>query len=174
MTRQRRRRGEELVSTHTDQEPAKIPSFDGVPHSCGGSFALVRGPQEVPIRGKMVTVEAEFYRCSGCGEERFDPLQVDAARAAAAVKLTQDEGLLTPEEILALRESFGLTQAGFEAALGFGAKTVVRWESGAVVPGRAAALLLVALRRDPSLMRYFDALARGERPAEKIVTISSQ
>jgi putative zinc finger/helix-turn-helix YgiT family protein len=150
------------------------PALDGIEHSCGGSFLLVREPQEVQIRATTVVVEAEFYRCSGCGEERYDLDQVDSARAAAAAKLTSDEGLLTPEEILALRESFDMTQAAFEAALGFGEKTVVRWENGKVIPGRSAALLLVALRRDSSLMNYFAALARGERPVERVVTIRAE
>ncbi len=174
MTRQRRRRGEEWIPAHPTTELVPAPSLEGASHTCGGTFALVHGPHEVSIRGTPVTVTAEYYRCSGCAEERFDLDQVDSARAAAAAQLTRDEGLLSPEEILALRQSFGLTQAVFENALGFGAKTVVRWESGKVVPGRAAALLLVALRRDPGLMKYFDDLARGERPVERVVTIRAE
>jgi HTH-type transcriptional regulator/antitoxin MqsA len=128
----------------------------------------------VAIRGTTVSVSAEFYRCSGCGEERFDLEQVDRARTAAAEALTRAEGLLLPEDIRELRKRLGLTQEAFENSLGLGPKTVVRWESGKVIPSRAAALLLEALRRDPSLMRHFDALARGERPKEQVVSISAQ
>lgn len=174
MTRQRRRRGEAWVSTHPESEHIPAPSLDGVAHACGEAFALVREPQEVLIRGTAVVVEAEFYRCSGCGEERYDLDQMDSARAAAAAKLTRDEGLLLPEEIMALRRSLSMTQAEFEKALGFGEKTVVRWETGKVIPGRSAALLLVALRRDPALMTYFAALSRGERPVERVVTIRAE
>lgn len=165
MTRQRRRRGEEWVTTHSDaaESPVVVPSFDGMTHGCGGSFALVCGDQQIPIRGTTVTVEVEFYRCSGCGEERFDLVQLDRAREAAATQLTSVEGLLRPDEIRALRERSGLSQAAFEQALGFGPKTMVRWESGKVVPSRAAALLLVALRRDPSLMEHFQGFALTDR-----------
>lgn len=61
---------------------------------------------------------------------------------------------LTPDEIRGIRESFGLSQAAFEAALGLGPKTVVRWETGKVTPSRASTLLLVLLRRYPDALAH--------------------
>jgi putative zinc finger/helix-turn-helix YgiT family protein len=116
-------------------------------------------------------VPAEFYRCSGCGEERFDLEQVDRARAAAAEALTRAEGLLLPEEIRALRERLGLTQDAFEDALGLGRKTMVRWETGKVMPSQSMALLLLLLKRDPSAMKFLMARAQGQPVTERIVCI---
>ena len=153
--RERRKRGtppsaaaEAIAREHA------APSFDGAEHSCGGHFERTTGAQEIAIRGESVTVIADFYRCSGCGEERFDLDQVDRARAAAAEALTKAEGLLLPEEIRALRERLGLTQDAFEDALGLGRKTMVRWETGKVMPSQSMALLLLLIERDPSAMGF--------------------
>lgn len=135
-------------------------SLDGEQHSCGGSFRQREEPTEVFIRGRTVLVPQAFYACDKCGEKLFDLWQMDDARAAAARKLNEEEGLLQPEEIKALRESLGLTQAQFEQALGIGEKTVVRWEQGKVLPGQATALLLLLIRRDPTALEFL-ALRRG-------------
>lgn len=146
------------------------PSFDGAEHSCGGVFAVVREPQEIAIRGTTVTVTGEFYRCSGCGEERFDLDQIDRARLAAAESVTKAEGLLLPEEIRALRERLGLTQDAFEDALGLGRKTMVRWETGKVMPSQSMALLLLLIDRDPTAMGFL--AARSRQPVTKPIGVS--
>jgi putative zinc finger/helix-turn-helix YgiT family protein len=170
--RERRKRGtppsaeaEAIAQEHS------APSLDGAEHSCGGTFAQVSGTQEIVIRGETVAVVADFYRCSGCGEERIDLDQLDRARVAAAKALTAAEGLLQPEEIRALREGLGLTQSAFEQALGLGPKTMVRWETGRVMPSQAMALLLLLIKRDPSAMGFLTARSNGEQLTERLVCI---
>jgi hypothetical protein len=67
---------------------------------------------------------------------------------------------LSPEEIVAIRSSLGVTQELFEDVLAFGRKTVVRWESGAVNQGHAADTVLRALRGNPTVF-YRLAAERG-------------
>lgn len=165
--RERRRRGT-LPSAEAqaiaDHQPA--PDLAGLPHACGGRFRLARGLCAVTIRGDTVRVTAEHYACSGCGEQRFDLDQLDRARRAAATAHTKADGLLLPDQIRALREQLGLTQDAFEDALGLGRKTMVRWETGKVLPSQAMALLLLLIQRDPSAMRFLaDRAARGRRKA---------
>lgn len=152
--RQKRKHGEPAPVDIERGAASTPPSFDGADHSCGGQFILTTGPREVPIRGTTVTVQGQFYRCSGCAEERVDLDQLDATRRAAAEALTESKGLLKPGEITALRNSLGLSLAAFENALGLGPKTMVRWESGKVMPSQAMALLLLLIRRDPSAMGF--------------------
>ncbi len=156
MTDRRRPRRQSNLPPLPDVRPDEV-SLDGAPHQCGGTFRLVSAPTPVPIRDREIVVEQEQYRCDRCNEIRIDLWQIDAARAAAATRLNEVEGLLQPSEIKSLRESLGLSQADFEKALGLGAKTVVRWETGKVMPSRATALLLLLIRRDPSA---FDFLSR--------------
>lgn len=152
--RERRNRGDVATSANTQRPGSNIPSWNGAPHACGGKFVLTTGPREIPIRGTTVVVSGQFYRCSACGEELVDLDQLDAARRAAADALTASEGLLRPEQIRALREELGFSQAAFEKALGLGSKTMVRWETGKVMPTQSMALLLLLLRRDPSAMTF--------------------
>jgi hypothetical protein len=50
----------------------------------------------------------------------------------------------------------------FETVLGLGRKTVVRWETGRVVPSKAADQLLRAVRERPAL--FYDAAAQANIP----------
>jgi hypothetical protein len=63
------------------------------------------------------------------------------------------EGLLSPAQITAIRETLGLSQADLEKALGIGPKTVVRWEKGTVRQSRAADRLLRILAAHPEHVR---------------------
>ena len=56
---------------------------------------------------------------------------------------------MTGEEIRNLRHSFALSQAQFEAILGIGAKTVVRWENGTQAQTKAMDNVLKMLQYDP-------------------------
>lgn len=69
-------------------------------------------------------------------------------RAAA---LRAHAGLLTPAEIRGIREKYDLSQTDLEKALGFGPKTVVRWERGSVCQSSAANNLLVVARDFPAV-----------------------
>ena len=86
-----------------------------------------------------------FTRCGRCGEEFYTREQSLASSRAAATVLREHDGLLSPDRIRAIRESYDLTQAEFEKALGLGPKTVVRWESGTVRQGATANSLLLAI-----------------------------
>lgn len=58
---------------------------------------------------------------------------MDAVLRRAADQIRDEEGLLGPHEIRAIRERYRLSQADFERLLGTGPKTVTRWERGTVV-----------------------------------------
>jgi transcriptional regulator with XRE-family HTH domain len=59
---------------------------------------------------------------------------------------------MRPEEIRALRESLGLSQAQLENLLNVGPKTVVRWERGTVFQSGAVNTLLKVLRARPDVL----------------------
>jgi predicted ATPase/transcriptional regulator with XRE-family HTH domain len=60
------------------------------------------------------------------------------------------------EQLRALREARGISQDGWAARLGYGRRTLQRWESGAVVPDAAAEEALVALCTELGAFRTDD------------------
>lgn len=113
---------------------------------CGGSAVLTTESREVRIGKRSAVVADEFYRCESCGEELYEPGQMDTVMRAASRAIREEMGLLMPEEIRGIRESLSLSQADFERLLGVGEKTVVRWEKGTVFQNKATDQLLRLLQ----------------------------
>ena len=63
-------------------------------------------------------------------------------------------GLLSADEIRAIRERFNLTQADLAHLLRLGANTVSRWESGRNVQTAAMDILLRMIRDLPGSIEY--------------------
>lgn len=100
--------------------------------ACGGPVEFRRAVTEVSIAGRKASVEVEGDWCTSCGEVLLTPQQADDAQRRAAAVLRKEEGLLSPDEVRAIRARLGLTQVELEKLLGVGPKTVVRWERGTV------------------------------------------
>jgi len=121
---------------------------------CGDPLILVHERAELTIGNRRATVEVERYRCDSCAESFFSPEQALAAQRAAAAVLREQEGLLTPNEILAIRTRLDLTQAELERVLGVGPKTVVRWERGTVFQNAATDQLLRLIAAVPAAFTF--------------------
>lgn len=67
-----------------------------------------------------------WYECASCGE-RMIPRELNQSIEKWHYAR---EGLLTPEEIKAIREKYGLTQVAIARLLGVGEKNFTRWENG--------------------------------------------
>ncbi len=126
---------------------------------CGGEATFVTEKREVHVGKRSAVVESEFFRCSGCGEELYEPGQMDAVLLKASSAIREELGLLMPEEIKAIRDSLDLTQSDFEQLLGVGEKTVVRWERGTVFQNSATDVLLRALRDVEGVAAYLGTRA---------------
>lgn len=69
-------------------------------------------------------------------------------------------GLLTPEQIKALRKRLGLTQPQISELLQIGEKTWTRWETGRERPSRSINVLLFALNDGKLDAAYLRSVAR--------------
>jgi putative zinc finger/helix-turn-helix YgiT family protein len=116
---------------------------------CDGSAGVVRGPREVRLGDRLVTVEGEFMRCGDCGEEYYVGGQMRELHRRAVAEVRRQEGFLTPEEIRGVRQKYRLSQAAFETLINAGPTTATRWEGGTVAPSGAADTLLRILRDHP-------------------------
>lgn len=89
----------------------------------------------ITIKGEEVTYEERFYFCANSDEDENE-FETGAmtnenllnARNAYRVK----HGLLTSGEIVAIRESYGLSQVDLARLLGWGEATISRYESKAI------------------------------------------
>jgi HTH-type transcriptional regulator/antitoxin MqsA len=129
---------------------------------CEGVAVLTRGERSVRIGQRETSVVGEYMQCTACGEVYFLPGQMQALQKAAATRIREEEGLLAPEEILALREEMGISQASFEILLGVGEKTAGRWERGTVFQSRAVDTLIRTMREMPEVAHFW-AEQRGVR-----------
>lgn len=124
------------------------------PHSCAEHLELFERERDFPIHGTTVPVREELYRCAVCGGEEYSYEQAIAAERRAGEVYRERNGFLHPDQIVALRRRWGVTQAQLEAALGVGRKTVARWEAGRVLQTRAMDNLLRAIDRFPAVLSF--------------------
>ena len=112
---------------------------------------------------------AEMYACATCGERFFTPDQAKAVSLAVKRQARAEAGLLTPEEIVAIRQKLGLSQSELESLFGLGSKVVTRWETGRVVQGKTADVALRLLALDPANLRRLrlrrDEVSRADSDA---------
>lgn len=129
-------------------------------HICDGVAIEICESTEVRVGRRKVSVESPRMRCTSCGSEFYLPGQMAAEQTLATSKIREESALLDSQEIIAIRESYGLTQAAFEKLLGVGAKTVVRWERGTVFQNRATDALLRVIGAVPAAAQHL-ALIHG-------------
>jgi len=120
------------------EEPVNIPTLDGT------------GIAET------VTVKVPAWRDPKDGEIYLD---TEAAAILDKVKARR-MGLLTPEQIKALRERLDLTQKQISELLQIGEKTWTRWETGRERPSRSINVLLSALNDGKIDVYYLRSLSR--------------
>lgn len=89
----------------------------------------------ITLKGEEVTYEEKFYFCTNAveNENEFENGAMTNenllnARNAYRVKM----GLLTSDEIVAIRENYGLSQVDLAKLLGWGEATISRYESKAI------------------------------------------
>ena len=80
------------------------------------------------VKGDDITVDEEIHSCPDCKNE----LWVPGALAKVYDAYRERNGLLSSAQIKAIRESYGLTQNLFAKLLGFGEKTITRYENGSI------------------------------------------
>jgi HTH-type transcriptional regulator / antitoxin MqsA len=128
---------------------------------CGGPVPRVRTELTMPFPGREPAVVSRvLQKCTDCGECYLAPDELDAVQRAAADIVRAREGLLAPDEILAIRQSMHLSQSAFERLIGAGAKTVVRWERGTIFQSKVTDTLMRVLRAVPEAREFLSANAR--------------
>lgn len=93
---------------------------------------IVQKEQTLNVKGKTITLQAPLRICAGCGEEIYDSELDSKTLDRFYNEYRKSEGLLLPSEIKSIRLQYNLSQASFAKLLGFGEKTITRYENGAI------------------------------------------
>lgn len=87
------------------------------------------------MKGEKVTYQERFYFCCNSAEEECEFATGTMANAnlmSARNAYRQSKGLLTSDEIVKIREDYGLSQVELANLLGWGEATISRYESKAI------------------------------------------
>jgi DNA-binding transcriptional regulator YiaG len=130
------------------EEAVRIPTLDGT-----GIAATV--PMRIPA-----------WRDPKDGEIYLD---TEATAMLDKVK-ARHMGLLTPDQIKALRKRLGLTQLQISELLQIGERTWTRWETGRERPSRSINVLLFALNDGKLDAAYLRSVARPKPAGGRVKT----
>ena len=103
------------------------------------------------VRGDEIKALARIRVCSVCGEELFDEELEEENIQRVYDIYRKKHGILSPEEIKNIRESYGLSQKAFAKLLGIGEASIARYETGAL-PEKSLNNMIMLLR-DPKNMK---------------------
>lgn len=85
-----------------------------------------------PVKGEDITIISKVRVCACCGEGIWDEALDSKNLLNAFDKYREMHSLLRPERIKEIREKYGLSQTNFARILGFGDKTITRYENGSI------------------------------------------
>ena len=97
---------------------------------------------------------ASHLKCPKCGETVLRFQEAKRLHEDASEIYRRKHGLLSADEIRAIRERFDLNQAELARLLRLGANSVSRWESGRNVQTAAMNMLLRLIRDLPGSIDY--------------------
>ena len=100
------------------------------------------------FKGVLVNYEAEYFYCDYADETYSDEKMSSANDIAMKNAYRKAIGLLTTDEIIAIRSKYGISQSDLCILLGWGGKTVTRYESHQV-QDNAHDTILRKLNDDP-------------------------
>ncbi|ADD03324.1 transcriptional regulator, XRE family [Thermoanaerobacter italicus Ab9] len=118
------------------------------------------------VRGDEIKALARIRVCSVCGEELFDEELEEENIQRVYDIYRKKHGILSPEEIKRIRESYGLSQRAFAKLLGIGEASIARYETGAL-PEKSLSNMIMLLK-DPKNMQKLlekneDVLSQREK-----------
>ncbi len=104
--------------------------------------------EEAAFKNKKITYEASYLYCDKAEELYMDEQQIQENDIRLKDAYRQSEGLLTSNEISAIRAKFGISQSDFCILLGWGRKTITRYESHQI-QDKAHDTILKKIDQDP-------------------------
>jgi putative zinc finger/helix-turn-helix YgiT family protein len=131
------------------------PLTDDACPTCGTLMKETRGRRSVPVNGEQIGVPSvKHLRCPKCDEVLLRFQDARRLHEDAIAIYRKRHGLLSADEIRAIRERFALNQADLAHLLRLGSNSISRWESGRNVQSAAMDILLRLIRDLPGSVEY--------------------
>jgi len=93
---------------------------------------IVESYETFNVKGMEIKVLSKKRVCSECGEEMSDVELDDATLTKAYEKYKAKNNMLTSNEIKEIRKKYSISQKGLALLLGWGEKTITRYENGSL------------------------------------------
>jgi len=103
--------------------------------------------KEFVVKDETIKARITVCECRECHKEIWEEVLEKENEAKVFSLYRKKVGLLSSEQIKAIREGYGLSQKMFSILLGFGAKTITRYENNSVQD--ESHNLLMKLMNDP-------------------------
>ena len=110
----------------------------------------VRIIEKATFKGRTVNYEASYMYCDVADELYMNEQQMQDNDIRMKNAYRRAEGLLTSEDICNIRRKYGITQSDLCTLLGWGGKTITRYESHQV-QDRAHDIILKKLRKEETM-----------------------
>ncbi len=108
----------------------------------------VKAKEQATFKDRQVDYDAVYTYCDAADELYMDERQIQENDIRLKDAYRRAEGLLTSDEISDIRSKYGITQSDLCTLLGWGGKTITRYESHQV-QDRAHDTILKKIYRDP-------------------------
>lgn len=139
-------------------------NFPTCPACRSGHLHPAERIREFSPNGKSIQVALLTTRCDQCGAERTFASQHKENLARLAARKVYYGKLLMGEEILALRQRYGLTQQNASIIFGKGIIAFSRYENEVTFPDDSTTLLLQLAIESPTVMKSLADKAGIELP----------
>jgi putative zinc finger/helix-turn-helix YgiT family protein len=118
---------------------------DDCPHcEAMRDIRIVNERETMRIRGEDVEFDSVYSVCETCGKDFATGEQMDADLSAARAVYRARLGIIGPEEIVALRAKYDISQKAFAKILDIGDLTINSYEQGVLPSGAHNSLLRLA------------------------------
>lgn len=107
-------------------------------------FEIRQEKEIIAVKGDDIEVTSDITYCKKCGEKVWNNDLDNMTLLKAYEIYKKKHNLLTSSEIKAIREKYELSQVTFSKVLGFGEKTIARYENGSIQDPAQNNLILLA------------------------------
>lgn len=107
-------------------------------------FEVKSEPYKAKVKGVEINTVIKVSYCKTCGNEIYNRELEIENDIIVFDEYKKNVGLLTSKEIKDIRKKYHLSQATFAKVLGFGEKTITRYENGAIQDESIDNLMMLA------------------------------
>ncbi len=128
---------------------------------CGGKMTFKTKKEELEYKGYTTRIPTKGWWCGSCDEGILDAEALGASERAFLELKAEVDGLLSPDEVAAIRKRLRLSQRRAGELLGGGPRAFQKYESGQVMVSAAMSNLLRLLDTDPKRLDELEVAKAG-------------